>query len=100
MAGGIGVMALAVFREQTNSVKTAIVLRLSQKKLTLFEWDQFCAHRTEDIIHKLNQLKTQLAIIPEGLTRQFQSLDVSINKPLKGFIKENGTIGRGLQILR
>jgi hypothetical protein len=33
-------------------------------------------------------LKTKLAVIPGGLTSQLQPLDISINKPFKGFMKE------------
>jgi hypothetical protein len=33
-------------------------------------------------------LKTKLAVIPGGLTSQLQPLDVSINEPFTGFMKE------------
>ena len=34
------------------------------------------------------KLKTHLAVIPGGLTSQLQPLDVSVNKPFKGFTRE------------
>ena len=34
------------------------------------------------------KLKTHLAVIPGGLTSQLQPLDVSVNKPFKGFMHE------------
>jgi len=33
-------------------------------------------------------LKTHLAVIPGGLTGQLQPLDISVNKPFKGFMHE------------
>ena len=58
------------------------------KKPALLVWDQFRCHRTEAIKNTLSELKTKLAVIPGGLTSQLQPLDVSINKPFKGFMKE------------
>jgi hypothetical protein len=57
------------------------------KKPALLVWDQFRCHRTEAIKNKRSELKTKLAVIP-GLTNQPQHLDVSINKPFNGFMKE------------
>jgi hypothetical protein len=34
----------------------------------------------------VTKLKMHLAVIPGGLTSQLQPLDVSVNKPFKGFI--------------
>ena len=34
------------------------------------------------------KLKTHLTVIPGGLTSQLQPLDVSVNKPFKGFMHE------------
>jgi hypothetical protein len=51
-------------------------------------WDQFQCHRSDAIKNKLSELKTKLAVIPGGLTSQLQPLEVSINKPFKGFMKE------------
>ena len=57
------------------------------KKQALIVWDQFRAHRTDPVMKKITQLKTQVAVIPGGLTSQLQPLDVSINKPFKSFIR-------------
>jgi hypothetical protein len=35
-----------------------------------------------------NKLKTHFAVIPVGLTSQLQTLDLSGNKPFKGFMRE------------
>jgi hypothetical protein len=37
------------------------------------------------------KLKTHLAVITDGLTSQLQPLDVSVNKPFKGFMHEEWT---------
>jgi len=50
--------------------------------------DQFKAHVTESIKRLATKLKTHLAVIPGGLTSQLQPLDISVNKPLKGFMHE------------
>ncbi|KAG8236924.1 hypothetical protein J437_LFUL014969 [Ladona fulva] len=47
------------------------------RKPSLLVWDQFRAHRTETIKNKVRELKTQIAVIPGGLTCQLQPLDVS-----------------------
>jgi len=50
--------------------------------------DQFKAHVTESTKRLATKLKTHLAVIPGGLTSQLQPLDVSVNKPFKGFMHE------------
>lgn len=58
------------------------------KKPALLVWDHFRDHRTDLAKRKVKQLKTQLAVIPGGLTCQLQPLDVSVNKSFKGFMKK------------
>ncbi len=58
------------------------------KKPALMVWDAFRAHTTDAIKKQISQMKTQVAVIPGGLTSQLQPLDVSINKPFKCFIRE------------
>ena len=50
--------------------------------------DQFKAHVTESTKRPATKLKKHLAVIPGGLTSQLQPLDVSVNKPFKGFMHE------------
>ena len=50
--------------------------------------DQFKAHVTESTKRLATKLKTHLAVIPGGLTSQLQPLDLSVNKPFKGFMHE------------
>ena len=53
--------------------------------------DQFTAHVTESTKRLATKLKTHLAVIPGGLTSQLQPLDISVNKPFKGFMREEWT---------
>ena len=61
------------------------------KKPSLLVCDQFKAHITESRKMCATKLKTQLAVIPGELTSQLQPLDVSVNKPFKGFMREEWT---------
>jgi len=58
------------------------------KESSLSVCDQFKAHVTESTKRFATKLKTHLAVIPGGLTSQLQPLDVSVNKPFKGFKHE------------
>jgi len=58
------------------------------KKPSLLVCDQFKAHVTESTKSLATKLKTHLAVIPGGLTSQLQPLDISVNKPFKGFMHE------------
>lgn len=58
------------------------------KKPALLVFDQFRAHLTEKTKRVASDLRTQLAVIPGGLTGQLQPLDVSINKPFKALMRE------------
>ena len=57
-------------------------------KPPLLVCDHFKAHVTESTKRLATKLKTHLAVIPGGLTSQLQPLDVSVNKPFKGFMQE------------
>ena len=61
------------------------------KKRSLLMCDQFKAHVTESTKRLATELKTHLAVIPGGLTSQLQPLDISVNKPFKGFMHEEWT---------
>ena len=58
------------------------------KKPSLLVCDLFKAHVTESTKRLATKLKMHLAVIPGGLTRQLQPLDVSVNKSFKGFMHE------------
>ena len=44
-------------------------------------------HLTEDVKKKMHSLGSDLVIIPGGMTTVLQPLDVSINKPFKGYVQ-------------
>ena len=56
------------------------------KKPSSLVCDQFKAHVTESTKRLATKLKTHLAVIPDKLTSQLQSLDFSVNKWYKGFM--------------
>jgi len=58
------------------------------KKPSLLVCNQFKANVTESTKRLATKLKMNLAVIPGGLTSQLQPLDVSVNKPFKGFMHE------------
>ena len=58
------------------------------KKYSLLVLDQFRAHITETTKKNFKEVKTQIAVIPGGLTSQLQPLDVSINKPFKVLMRK------------
>ena len=58
------------------------------KRPSLLVYDQFKAYVTESTKSLATKLKMHLAVIRGGLTSQLQPLDVSVNKPFKGFMHE------------
>ena len=50
--------------------------------------DSFRCHRMSTIKAQLKQDNTDLVIIPGGLTRLLQPLDVSVNKPMKDALRQ------------
>jgi DDE superfamily endonuclease. len=54
--------------------------------------DQFNSHLKNSLKEKLRNWNTELAVILRGLTSQLQSLDVSINKPFKMYVREEWNI--------
>ena len=53
------------------------------KKDTMLVIDDASVHRIENIRQKIKDCDTKISMIPEGLTRYHQPLDVSINKTFK-----------------
>ncbi|XP_056407556.1 uncharacterized protein LOC130300905 [Hyla sarda] len=60
----------------------------SLRKPCLLVLDAFRSHLTETIKQEFQKFKTDIAVIPGGLTSQLQPLDVSINKPIKAHMRE------------
>ena len=52
-------------------------------KRSMLVWDMFRAHVTESCRNTARDLRTDMAIIPGGLTFVLQPLDVCLNKPFK-----------------
>ena len=48
-------------------------------------------HKIDILMDKIKQLKIEISMIPGGLTRYLQHLDVSINKPFKHELKKRYT---------
>ena len=69
------------------------------KKPSLLVCDQLKAHVIESTKRLATKLKTHLSVIPGGLTSQLQSLDVSVNKPFKGFMHEEWAKWIGNQLI-
>ena len=57
----------------------------------LLTLDTFSAHLTEAVKDAFDQCKTTLVVIPGGCTPVLQPLDISLNKPLKGYIRHSWT---------
>ena len=50
--------------------------------------DTFQGHLTDEIKNKIHRLKSELVVIPVGMTSVLQPLDVSVNKPFKARLSE------------
>ena len=51
--------------------------------------DAFWGHLTDEIKNKIHRLKSELVVIPVGMTSVLQPLDVSVNKPFKARLSEH-----------
>ena len=60
-------------------------------KRAMLVWDQFRAHLTDTVKESARQLKTDLCVIPGGLTSALQPLDVCLNKPFKDRLRKTWT---------
>ena len=58
------------------------------KPKSMLVWDMFKSHLTESTKSALRSVKTDMAVIPGGLTSILQPLDVSINKPFKDCMRK------------
>jgi hypothetical protein len=50
--------------------------------------DAFRCHRTQNLKTQLEEQRTDLSIIPGGMTSMLQPLDVSVNKPMKTALRQ------------
>jgi hypothetical protein len=50
--------------------------------------DAFKGHLTPEVKSAIHAMNTDLVVIPEGMTSQLQVLDVVVNKPSKGRLKQ------------
>ena len=72
------------------------------KKRSILIWDMFRAYLTENVKNEASALKTDLAVIPGGLTSVLQPLDVGLNKPFKDRLKQGwlrDSCGRGPAVI-
>uniref|UniRef100_K7GCQ4 HTH CENPB-type domain-containing protein n=1 Tax=Pelodiscus sinensis TaxID=13735 RepID=K7GCQ4_PELSI len=57
------------------------------RKRSLMVLDAFWCHHMKSVKKRLQQDKTDLAIIPGGMTKILQPLDVTVNKPMKDALR-------------
>ena len=50
--------------------------------------DAFKGHLTDSMKNQLRKMKTELVVIPGGMTSVLQPMDVSINKPFKDRLRQ------------
>jgi len=50
--------------------------------------DAFKGHLTDSVKNQLHKMKTELVVIPGGMTSVLQPMDVSINKPFKDRLRQ------------
>ena len=50
--------------------------------------DTFRGHLTDEIKNKIHRLKSELVVIPAGMTSVLQPLDVSVNNPFQARLSE------------
>ena len=60
-----------------------------QGKPALLSLDTFTAHLTQTVREAFDKCGTKLLVIPGGCTSVLQPLDLSINKPLKSYIRQS-----------
>ena len=58
------------------------------KKRSMLVWDMFSAHLKETVRDAVKENRTDMCVIPGGLTSQLQPLDVCLNKPFKDRVRQ------------
>ena len=81
-----GWMDKSLVKDWLNSIwiKVGGLLR----KRNLLVWDSFRAHLSDNVKRILKSSRTDVAVIPGGMTSLLQPLDVSVNKPFKDNIRQ------------
>ncbi|GES84778.1 pogo transposable element with KRAB domain [Rhizophagus clarus] len=59
----------------------------SEMTWSLLVLDSFSAHKTDVVKQRFHEKKTDLAVIPDGLTSRLQPLDVSLNRSFKAKVR-------------
>lgn len=59
-----------------------------RKEKSLLVWDMFKCHLMDSVVAQLRSQKTDIAVIPGGLTSIVQPLDVCLNKPFKDYMRD------------
>ena len=59
-----------------------------KNRRSLLVWDMFKPHLSTGVKTRLMTNRTELAVIPGGLTSVLQPLDVCLNKPFKDYMRE------------
>lgn len=70
-------------------------LRLKKKAFPVF--DRFWSYLKESVKQKFQHCKTKVAVIPGGLTSQLQTLDFSLNKHRKLYMRRMKQTNDGCQ---
>jgi len=73
-------MSEEIFLEWISQAWKPYAARFDRSLLLL---DMFRAHKTEAVLAKFEECRTDVLIIPAGLTYYCQPVDVYVNKPVK-----------------
>ena len=81
-----GWMDESLVKDWLNSVWSKVGRLL--RKRNLLVWDSFRAHVSDNVKRVLKNSRTDVAVIPGGMTSLLQPLDVSVNKPFKDNLRQ------------
>lgn len=76
----------SLIKDWLNSVWTKVGGLL--RKRNLLVWDSFRAHLSDNVKRVLKNSRTDVAVIPGGMTSLLQPLDVGVNKPFKDNLRQ------------
>ena len=81
-----GWMDESLVKDWLNSVWSKVGGLL--RKRNLLVWDSFRAHLSDNVKRVLKTPRTDVAVIPGGMTSLLQPLDVGVNKPFKDNLRQ------------